>query len=52
MDGPADWITCAEPKNKPVPIAPPIAMSWIWRFLVHAEVEKNRCSKKTELDDE
>ncbi|BCZ11233.1 hypothetical protein OCUAc17_26080 [Acinetobacter pittii] len=26
-------MTCAEPKNKPVPTAPPIAINWIWRFL-------------------
>ena len=27
IDGPADCMTCADPKNKPVPIAPPMAIN-------------------------
>ena len=28
-DGPACWIAFADPKNRPTPIAPPIAIIWI-----------------------
>ena len=30
-EGPACWIALAEPRNKPTPIAPPIAIIWMWR---------------------
>ena len=31
--GPANRIALAEPKNNPVPIAPPSAIIWIFRFV-------------------
>ncbi len=33
MDGPAKLMVLPEPMNRPVPIAPPMAMSWMWRLV-------------------
>src|SRR6476620_1033104 len=32
-DGPAAEMVLPEPMNRPVPIAPPMAISWMWRLL-------------------
>ena len=32
-EGPAREMARPEPMNRPVPMAPPMAMSWMWRLL-------------------
>lgn len=33
MEGPARLIVLPEPMKRPVPMAPPMAMSWMWRLV-------------------
>ncbi|MNJ76949.1 hypothetical protein D3C77_743410 [compost metagenome] len=40
IDGPARLMVLPEPMNSPVPMAPPMAINWIWRL----ERLRSRCS--------
>ncbi len=38
-DGPARLMVLPDPMNSPVPMAPPMAISWMWRL----DNERERC---------
>src|SRR4029077_18918858 len=47
--GPAPWIALAEPRNKPTPIVPPMAMSWMWRVRRVRERARPGCDMRISL---
>ncbi|BCW64892.1 hypothetical protein StoSoilB22_38650 [Arthrobacter sp. StoSoilB22] len=45
-EGPATEMVLPEPMKRPVPMAPPMARSWMWRLLR----ERDRCGSLSLLE--